>query len=69
MEIIFISKDYIENEKLYISKIKQKKLILFCKYKCLYFYHNSNIKNPNKVMKIIKDLFKENDQNVINLKF
>lgn len=69
MEIIFISKDYIENEKLYISKIKQKELILFCKYKHLYFYHNSIIKEQNKVIQIIKDLFKENDQNVLNLKF
>lgn len=66
MEIIFTSKDYIENEKLYISKIKQSDLILFCKYKNLYFYHNSIIKKPKKVVKILKKLFKENDQNLIN---
>ena len=68
MEEIFIPKDYIENEKLYISKIKQTNLTLFYKYKEMYFYHNSIIKNRNKVIKIIKDLFKENDQNLINLK-
>jgi len=78
MEIIIIPKEILNSEydqKLYLfkTKVSNKHLIYLFKYKGYYVFHVrfNFIIEPflYKVIQYVKDSFKENDQNVLNLKF
>lgn len=73
MEEIIIPKEFIDNEKdiklfKFESKQSNNYLVYLFKQNKYYYYYGrfDNIRDPNIVIKYIKEMSKENDQNILN---